>query len=443
MSPLLQVFARIGLSLAIVGAGVGVMKFLVSTKAPVEAKPSGDTGIVVRTMIVHQKEQPAAVATQGLVVPAHEVSLQPEVQGRVVFRSKNLVPGGRFKKDEVLLRIDASEYALRAKQSATQIEQARQQLMLEQSRGDIAKEEWKLIGEDGSASDAGRSVALREPQRRDAESRIELAEHERGLAVLNVGRTTLRAPFNGFVRQGLVNVGQFISPQTSLGTLVGSDEFWVQVSVPVDRLSSLRVPGFNAAVGEGSEVSVWQDLGKDRVVREGRILRLFGDVDPVGRMARVLAQVSDPLGVAAGESGPALPLLLGAYVRVDIQGRQMMAVIEVPRAAVHSGRYVYVMGEDDRLEVREVEIAWRKQDTLLVASGLEDGDEIITSRISSAVEGLKLRRADGEAAGASVSQPMNGGAAAPSQGEKHARKSQKDPAPAEVEETKGGKEEQP
>jgi RND family efflux transporter MFP subunit len=381
------------------------MKFLVSTKAPVEAKPEGDTGVVVRTMIVHKKEQPAAVATQGLVVPAHEVSLQPEVQGRVVFRSKNLVPGGRFKEGEVLLRIDASEYALRAKQSATQIEQAQQQLMLEQSRGDIAKEEWRLIGEDGSASESGRSVALREPQRRDAESRIELAEHERGLAVLNVGRTTLRAPFNGFVRQGLVNVGQFISPAASLGTLVGSDEFWVQVSVPIDRLSSLQVPGFNAPAGEGSEVSVWQDLGDNRVVRKGRILRLFGDVDPVGRMARVLAQVSDPLGVESEEGEPGLPLLLGAYVRVDIQGRDMMAVIEVPRAAVHSGRYVYVMGEGNRLQVRDVEIAWRKQDTFLVTSGLEEGDEVITSRISSAVEGLKVRRVEGDAAGASITQP--------------------------------------
>lgn len=400
MGPAARVFGRIGLSLLIVGAGVGVMKVLVANKAPVEATPASDLGTVVRTQRVRAQAQLASVASQGLVVPADEVSLQPEVPGRVVYRSDSLVPGGRFKKGDVLLRIDENEYSLRAKQSASQVEQAQQQLMLEQSRGDIAAEEWRLIGEDGSASESGRAVALREPQRREAEARIELAEHTQGLAALNVGRTTLRAPFNGFVRNGLVNVGQFISPAIPLGTLVGSDAFWIQVSIPVDRLSTLQVPGFNAPPGEGSEVSVWQEVGEERVVRAGRILRLYGDVDPVGRMARVLAQVTDPLGLTLTDLERGLPLLLGAYVHVDIQGKEMVHVIEVPREAVHSGRYVYVFGADERLSIREVAIAWRKENSFLVNDGLNDGDEVITSRISGAIEGLKLRRAQQGAAGA-------------------------------------------
>jgi len=304
----------------------------------------------------------------------------------VVYRADNLVPGGRFQKGDVLLRIDASEYSLRAKQSAAQIEQVQQQLMIEESRGELAAEEWRLIGEDEGASDVGRSVALRKPQKKEAEARMELAEHERGLAILNVGRTTLRAPFNGFVREGTVNVGQYISPAVSLGRIVGSDEFWVQVSVPVDSLASIRVPGFNAEEGEGSSVSVWQEVGDQRIERAGKVVRLYGDVDPAGRMARLLAQIEDPLGLKSEETR-VLPLLLGSYVHVDIEGQAMVDVIEIPRAALHQGRYVYLFGPRDELIVREVKIAWRKPETLLVSQGLEDGDELITSRIGNAVDG--------------------------------------------------------
>lgn len=392
MSPVVKAAARAGIAIIIVAVGAGVMGALVKSRATTEATPESNTGVVVRTAKLKGTKQLATVAAQGTVLPAHQVTLQPEVQGRVVYRSENLVPGGRFKKGEVLLRIDASEYALRAKQSASQVEQAEQQLLLEESRGELALHEWKLIGEDGAASDVGRSVALRKPQRKEAEARMKLADVDRSLAVLNVGRATLTAPFNGFVKEGSVNVGQYISPASSLGVLVGSDEFWIQVSVPVEKLSSIMVPGFNAEKDEGSKVSVWQEIGDERIVRMGELVRLYGDVDPAGRMARVLTRVVDPLGLESKGEGPEFPLLLGSYVHVDIEGQEMIDVIEVPRSAVHAGRYVYLIGAGDELVIRDVTIAWRKPESLLISEGLKDGDEIITSRLGNAVEGLKLRR---------------------------------------------------
>src|SRR5690606_25540508 len=178
-----------------------------------------------------------------------------------------------------------------------------------------------------------------------------------------------------FVQEGLVNVGQYISPAVSLGTLVGSDEFWVQVAIPVEQLPSILVPGFNSKEGEGSKVSVWQDIGEERIERVGKIVRLYGDVDPAGRMARVLAEISDPLGLKNADEKNELPLLLGSYVHVDIEGRTMVDVVEVPRSAVHAGRYVYLYGPEGKLVIREVKIAWRKPETLLVSAGLKDGDE--------------------------------------------------------------------
>ncbi len=402
MNAAAQLITRIAIPIAIVAVGLGVQALLVATKPPTEARPPSELGVTVRTTKVSAKQQKATVAAQGTVVPAREVSLQPEVQGRVTFASKALVPGGRFKKGEVLLRIDASEYALRAKQTASEVEQAEQQIKLEESRGEIAAQEWKLIGAEDGSSDAGRSVALRKPQMKEAEARRDLAQHARDLAQLNVGRTTLVAPFNGIVRSGNVTIGQYVSPAVNLGSLVGSDAYWVQVSIPVASLGTIRVPGFNVGAEEGSEAKVWQEVGEERIARQGRVVRLFGDVDPMGRMARVLVEIEDPLGRETEEQANQLPLLLGAYVHVNIEGEQMIDVVEVPRSAVHSGRYVYVYGPDNHLIVRDVEIAWRKPESFLIGKGLKGGEEIITSRISTAIDGVLLKRADEDAAGGGV-----------------------------------------
>jgi RND family efflux transporter MFP subunit len=367
-----------------------VQKWLTQNRAEPETKAPSDTGISVRTIEVHSTHQRVSVGAQGTVMAAREVSLQPEVQGRVIYRSESLVPGGRFKKGDLLLRIDPREYSIRAKQSASEVHQAEQQLLLEASRGKVAEQEWNIISDDEVPND----VALRKPQMQEAEARRDLAAQARDLALLNVDRTALRAPFNGIVQNAHVNVGQYVSPAVSLGTLVGSDEYWVRVSVPVQQLGDIFVPGFNAKPDEGSDAVVWQSLESSRIERKGQVVRLFGDVDPMGRLARVLVQIEDPLGLMIATEKRGLPLLLGSYVHVDIEGHQMADVIEIPRLAVHAGRYVYVYGKDDRLEVREVEIAWRRPTTILLRSGVADGDEIIVSRLGTAIDGLKLRRAE-------------------------------------------------
>ena len=79
-------------------------------------------------------------------------------------------------------------------------------------------------------------------------------------------------------------------------TIVG---VWVQVALPMDHLSAFDVPGFNCERGEGSRARVWQDLGGQMLKRGGRVIRLLGDLDPVGRMARVLIEIRDPFGLEA------------------------------------------------------------------------------------------------------------------------------------------------
>jgi hypothetical protein len=172
------------------------------------------------------------------------------------------------------------------------------------------------------------------------------------------------------------------------------------------------VPGLNAQ-SEGSPATVRYDIGGRSVERPGKVLRLLGDLDPVGRMARLLVGIDDPLGLKAGTSaavagakdagagatdtgdaggGFELPILIGAFVDVAIDAHSVEDVVEVPRLALRGDSTVYVYGKDDRLELRDVEIVWRRTDSVLIKSGLEPGDEVIVSRVPNAVPGLSLRK---------------------------------------------------
>ncbi|MGE0324947.1 MAG: efflux RND transporter periplasmic adaptor subunit [Polyangiaceae bacterium] len=424
---------RAVLALFTLSLGLGICGVLIATRKGPEKVDRPEHAVLVETRPIERGDSSLDVSAFGAVVPAKEVVVMPEVAGRVRWQHKDLVPGGRIKTGETLLRIDATSYALQVQAQAASLEQAKQQLALEQSRKRIAESEWQIIGEDANATPEGRAVALREPQLKVAEASVKAAKSAQNLARVNLGRTTLKVPFNAFVRQESVDVGQLVGPQTVLATLVGTDHFWVQVSVPLDKLSRIRIPGVNAEAGHGSKATVIQRMGEQRVEREGEVVRLMGDLDPAGRMARVLVQIPDPLALGApeasgaskaipeGKSAPEeqLPLLLGAYVQVRIDGGELTDVVKLPRTALRphpdtGSPRVFVFGPDARLVIHEVQVVWGAAEHVFVRGPLKSGDEVVVSRVPAALAGMKLQRlsAEGKAPATSGAQPASSSGAA-------------------------------
>lgn len=395
---------KIGRALLPPGAlvlGIAVLVLMVKTRPTPDKKPREERGALVQTGPVSGVRERLRVVESGSVIPAEQVVLAPEVSGRVLWQHKEFVPGGRFKKGEVILRIDVRDHSLALRQQSANVGRAELELKVEKARTDVAKEEWAIVGDESKASADGRALALREPQLETAKVNLEAARSAQAQARLAVSRSALTSPFNAFVKQESVDIGQLVSPQMQLATLVGTDRFWVQVSVPVDKLSVIEVPGLNTAAALGSPATIVQELGGQRIERSGHVIRLLGDLDPVGRMARLLVAIEDPFGLktpapaVAAEStsrSAALPLLLGAFVEVAIEARVLEDVVEVPRLALRDGDSVYVVGPDSRLEVRAVEVAWRRASTVLVKKGVSAGEEVVLSRLPSAVPGMLLRK---------------------------------------------------
>ncbi|MEE8408171.1 MAG: efflux RND transporter periplasmic adaptor subunit [Myxococcota bacterium] len=326
---------------------------------------------------------------QGTTIPALEVDLQAEVGGRVVWQSPELVPGGHFAPGQAILAIDSRDLQLAVDQQLAHVDRAKLDLEVEHGRKVVAEKEWALLSRaDGKRGQtgSGRSLALREPQLRTAKVALNAAESGLRQAKLNLSRTTLYAPFAVFVQSESVDVGQLLAPGMHLGKLIGSEKFWVQVSIPADLIGSVRVPKNGQP---GSSARVWQEARGMRNERPGQVIQILSDVDPVGRMARLLVEIKDPLALQA--DGQSAPLLLGSYVYVDIEADELVDVIELPRKALRDGDTVWVVGSNHRLEFRPVRVDWRRDDTVLVGDGLLAGEQLVTSRLSFAVAGMRLR----------------------------------------------------
>jgi hypothetical protein len=203
-----------------------------------------------------------------------------------------------------------------------------------------------------------------------------------------------------------VNLGLQVSPNTALGTLTGSDEYWIELTVPVHLLPWIQVPRNGDEQGSAVRLNS-ASAGNGGAPRRGEVLRLLPDLEPSGRLARVLVSVSDPLALRPENAGLS-PLILGDYVSAVVEGTGLPLAAALERRVVRGGESVWVMNPDRQLEIRPVTVAFRNPDDLLITEGLQPGEQIVVSDLPAAMPGMALRTLQDAAAGPEPAGPGGG-----------------------------------
>lgn len=358
-------------------------------------KPSPEKGrpeirpTLVETILVEKEDKALKVAAFGTVQPHRKLTVQTEVKGRVIEQSPNLDAGGVLQAGEIMVKLDPRDYVAAVEQNRAKVEKAEFDLIVEKGRKLIAEKEWQLLDKSLKQGGLGKDLALRIPHLREKESALQAAQSSLEKSLVDLKRTILRSPFNALVIEEFVEIGQLLLPQTKVATIVSTDEFRVQVSIPYDQIASVKVP--TKSETEKTPVTVIQDIGSGETVkRQGYLLRLLGDLDPNGRMVQLLIVIDDPLNLENTESD-VIPLLLGTYVEVLFEGPVIPNVVEIPRLAVREGGNVWVMNKEGKLEIRKVEILSGDKHQVIIGKGLETGDSIVVSSISVPLEGMELK----------------------------------------------------
>ncbi len=376
---------RIVLSLLILASGVGMAFYLKNSAPRTQKRPPVKLSPTVQVLTVKLSDYQIVVTAMGTVIPGREVLLKSRVSGEVVEIHPEFTEGGFLKKHMKVLQIDPLDYELALARKRSAVIDSEYALKLELGHQAVAKREWELLNEGKPAQDMEKELALRQPHLNKVRADLAATEAELKTAMLDLERTQIRAPFNAMVRSKSVDFGSQVTPQEPLAELVGTDTYRIQVSIPVDRLEWIQTP--SQAGDPGSKARIIYGQGHER---SGQVIRLMGDLATEGRMARILVEVSDPVGLNASTQDRA-PLLISEYVRIEIQGRRLDGVFEIPRSALRDHSSVWLVGENQTLEIRKVRPIWRDAEIVLLKDALKPGENLIVSDLAAPVEGMMLR----------------------------------------------------
>lgn len=382
--------------LVILLVAAGLLALVFSTEP--EAKRGGatkETAMLVEVVTAERGTYRPTIVAMGRVEPAREIVPSPRVGGEIIERSRAFDPGGFVDRGDVLVRIDPADYENLLAQRRGELAQALSDLDVEMGRQDIARKDYELLGDELETTVApeNESLVLREPQLEAAKARVEAARAAVAQAELDLERTRVRAPFDAHVLERAVDLGSQVAAGEPLGRLVGLETYWVVATVPLSKLRFLKIPdnpGTEGAAVRVSQRTAWPE----GTTRAGRVDRLLGELADETRMARVLVTVEDPLGrlgtTSAGDD-PEPPLMLGAFAEARIEGEPIDDVVRLDRDFVRQNDTVWVMDEDDRLSIRDVEIVFRDSQWAYVAKGIEEGEKIVKTNLATVTDGARLR----------------------------------------------------
>ncbi|MDF7826441.1 efflux RND transporter periplasmic adaptor subunit [Pontiellaceae bacterium B12227] len=361
-----------------------------TTKKPEKKRPQR-TAYTVEVVPLKSGQQTVRLQATGTVTPAIDIMLRARVAGEIIEVAPEFIEGGTFRKGDVMLKIDPLDYQLALEQKKAALAEAEYQLQLEKGQGDIAAREWELLGPGDNPSESDRELALRIPHLKYRAAKLEAAKAELENAKLDLARTEIRAPFNAVVIERKTDLGTQATLQDALASLAGSDQYYVRASIPVKQLKWIQCDPET-----GSMATIIRNTGD---VRQGRVVRMESALEEMGRMARIIIAVDQP-------TEGAHPLLLNEYVRISIEGMPVENAFHIPREALHEDRLVWLAGKDGTLEFRDVQVGWRDATDVILTGGVQDGERLILTNLSTPINGMQLRiegepmpESEGEGAG--------------------------------------------
>jgi membrane fusion protein, multidrug efflux system len=378
---------KVILPLTVLALGLGIAAVLIKTQRTVAPVPHEILSPLVRVMTVVQEDYQFQISAQGSVTPAIEITLAPEVSGRIVAVSPAFAAGGFFEPGEVLIEIDPRDFELALTRARSAHAEAEVRLLREQAEAEAARKEWQSLGR-GEPN----PLLVREPQLAEAQAALDSARAAVAQAELNLERCRVKAPFAGRVWEKKADAGGYVMMGSPVARIYSVEVAEVRLPLGLDEIGFLDLPlEYRGEVRAGvrPRVDLHASVGGQKHSWEGRIVRTEGEINPRTRMIHAVAQVKNPYGRGEDDARP--PLAVGLFVSAQIHGRSFPGIVRLPRTALSEQNRVLVVTAENQLYSREVEILHAGRDQVIIRSGLSDGERVCVSPLDVVVEGMKVR----------------------------------------------------
>ena len=363
--------------LLIVGIGLsaaGLAALMMQMKPEPEKKEKEDLKVLVDVMSLEESSAVFEIRSQGTVQPLTQTILSAEISGAIVSISPKFVAGGVFQKNEQLLRIDPTNYSVA-------VDQAKALLLQRQIEFDGASK-LRSQGYRAESEYASAAAAL-------ATANADVVRAER-----NLERTYLRVPYEGMVKSKDADLGQFVNPGSRLGLVFATDFAEVRLPLTDQDLAFVELPTAGDVTETGAAAG---PVVKLTAVQKGQmtawdaqIVRSEGIVDELSRVTYAVARIGDPYGLH--HDGPALPI--GTFVGASIAGTTIANVIRVPRSTIRGANELIFINDENRLEIRPVQLIRADAEHAYIGGGAAVGERIALSAIEAPSNGMLVRTTD-------------------------------------------------
>ena len=345
---------------------------------PVEELPPPDVIIEILT----PKDFQVQISSNGTTTPLTQTVLTAEVGGEVIYRSKKFAEGASVIEGEILAKIDDTDLQLQYKNALLQLANAEVQYSLQLAEAEVAKEAWDKIG-DGVASD----LTLKKPQLKQAEALLEVAKAQVSSAAKKLNKTEIIAPYAGRIQNVNIDLGTTIIPGQPVGAMFTSSEIEITLAVKDNDLQFLSIPMDGRKLNPSEQASVViESFYKGKTQSwEGKLERVDGVIDPITRMINLIAVFKNDF---IETDKPNLPI--GLFVEAKIDGITLKNIFEIPINSISEDNEVYIVDKDNQLELRELTILKKYSEFVIIKDGLKAGERIVTSKLSTASNGIKV-----------------------------------------------------
>lgn len=366
---------RIGVGLA---AGLLAAALAGCSRGEAQQGPSAaPQALPVTTLAVKLREVPVSFVAVGRTEGSRDVQIRARVNG--IIEQQLYTEGDHVKAGTPLFRIERAPFEI-------DLQQQRAALAQEVARHDLARQEYERLK---NLADR-RAISQREADQaastlQQSAAAVQLAQARVRQSELNLSYTTVTAPISGVTGRALQSIGSLVVPNTDsslLTTLTRTDPIWARFALSESEFARLRA-------SEAKQQEVKLELADGRIFEHPGRLNFSGStVDPSLGTVQMRAEFPNPK----------LELLPGQYVRVRvIAGRQQAVVL--PQSAVaqnETGRYVWVVGADNKAAQRTIRAGdWLGNDWV-VLDGLKPGEQVIVDNLARLRPGTPVQPRDAD-----------------------------------------------
>lgn len=388
-----------------------------SRKEETPAEAAANAPVDVTTAAAIRRDLPRFFEATGSLAGDEQTDVAPQTSGKVVAVGVDI--GSFVRRGQMLVKLDDAELKLRVEQAGTQVAQAKAAVrQAEEKIGlrpgerfdpnrvaevaaakvafDLAERNFRRAEKLIESGDVSRSFYDEQRARRDqsreqyevalaqarqnyaavdvARTNVANAESQLALARKNLSYALIPAPIDGFVAERTADLGEYVSPQQKVATIVRTNPLRIKIDIPEQAISAVKV---------GQSVSVTTSAWPDKNFA-GRIARIAPNVSAQSRTLTVEAEIENGSGA----------LKPGQFATVRIlQERNEPAVLVPARAVVtEAGVSRLFVIKDGHAEQRVIQTGQTEGDLIEVKNGVAADEQVATSGLERLSDGVAVKQ---------------------------------------------------